>query len=45
MTKRTAIKILMMSPIYFRLDIRQRMELIEEFLRLNSSILNINQLN
>lgn len=45
MTKKTAVKILMMSPIYFRLDIRERMELVQEFLRLNSSTLNIEDIN
>jgi hypothetical protein len=31
MTTREAIKVLMMSPLYFRLDIHARMELVREF--------------
>lgn len=37
MNKRTAVKILMLSPIYFRLNVTERMVLIQEFIELNSS--------
>lgn len=39
MDKKTAIKILMLSPIYFRLNVMERMVLIREFIELNSSAL------
>ncbi len=45
MTKRIAIRILMMSPIYFRLGIKERKQLIQEFVRLNGSVLDIKELN
>ncbi|MFP3983818.1 MAG: hypothetical protein ACLFV2_09040 [Desulfurivibrionaceae bacterium] len=44
MNKRTAVKILMLSPIYFRLNIRERMELIRELMKLNSSTLETEEL-
>ncbi|MFO7761454.1 MAG: hypothetical protein ACQES8_06540 [Thermodesulfobacteriota bacterium] len=45
MTKKTAIKILMMSPIYFRLNIKERMKLVQEFLRLNSATLTSEEID
>jgi len=35
MSKREAIRILMLSPIYFRLSLAERHELIEEFLQIH----------
>jgi hypothetical protein len=35
MNKREAVRILMLSPIYFRLSLAQRHELVEEFLQLH----------
>jgi len=36
MTKKEAIGILMLSPIYFRLTLLERMELVNEFVVLHS---------
>lgn len=33
MTTREAIKILIQSPLYFRLEVRQRLALVQEFCR------------
>jgi len=35
MSKREAIRILMLSPIYFKLSLTERHELIEEFLQIH----------
>jgi hypothetical protein len=35
MNKREAVRILMLSPIYFRLSLAQRHELVEEFLQIH----------
>jgi hypothetical protein len=35
MNKREAVRILMLSPIYFRLSLAQRQELVEEFLQIH----------
>jgi len=35
MSKREAIRILMLSPIYFKLSLAERHELIEEFLQIH----------
>ena len=35
MSKREAIRILMLSPIYFRLSLAERQELVEEFLKIH----------
>ena len=47
MSKRQAIQILMMSPIYFKLPLVQRQELVEDFLQMQWSVKNgpyVNQL-
>jgi len=36
MSKREAIRILMLSPIYFKLSLTERHELIEEFLQIHT---------
>jgi len=36
MSKREAIRILMLSPIYFRLSLLQRQELLAEFLQIHT---------
>ena len=35
MTTRDAIKILILSPVYFRLDLKDRKSLVQEFLQLH----------
>jgi hypothetical protein len=35
MTVREAVRILMMSPIYFQLDLETRMEMVKEFCRIH----------
>lgn len=35
MTARDAIKILILSPVYFRLDLKARKNLVQEFLELH----------
>lgn len=35
MSKREAVRILMLSPIYFKLSLTQRQELVEEFLHIH----------
>ncbi|MFZ5766959.1 MAG: hypothetical protein ACOY4H_15385 [Thermodesulfobacteriota bacterium] len=36
MSKREAIRILMLSPIYFRLSLLQRQELLAEFMQMHA---------
>ena len=38
MTMKDVIRILILSPIYFRLDAPQRLALVQEFLEINASL-------